>query len=458
MRTLLYIDPGTGSMLFSILIGIFAALVFFVQKVILKIKFALSGGRADKAAAAAAEKIPFLIFSDSKRYWNTFKPICDAFEARKQKVTYWTASPDDPALEEKYEYVTAEFIGEGNKAFTRLNFAKAGVLLSTTPGLDVYQWKRSKNVDWYVHVLHAAGDPTMYRMFGLDFYDAVFIAGDFMEDELRKLEELRGIPKKELPMAGVPYLDVMKARLDKEGKEEKKEGKFAEGRDVPTVLLAPAWGPSGLLTTLGPEMLEALKATGYNIVVRPHPQSMTSEKELMDKLMKDFPENDSFHWNFDNDNFSVLKKSDIMISDFSGVIYDYTLVFDKPLVFTDMGVGYNRDVYDCCWLEEEPWMIRKLPEIGTPLKKDDIGNVKSIIDEAIASEKFSAAREEARKETWSNIGSASDKIVEYMIEKGEEIAKKKEEERKAKEEEAKKAAGKSSKKKAADKDKPEAEK
>ena len=109
MRTLLYIDPGTGSMLFSILIGIFAALVFFVQKVILKIKFAMSGGRADKAAAAAAEKIPFLIFSDSKRYWNTFKPICDAFEARKQKVTYWTASPDDPALEEKYEYVTAEF-------------------------------------------------------------------------------------------------------------------------------------------------------------------------------------------------------------------------------------------------------------------------------------------------------------------------------------------------------------
>ena len=170
-------------MLFSILIGIFAALVFFVQKLIIKVKFLLSGG--------AADKIPYLIFSDSKRYWNTFKPICDEFEKRGTDITYWTASPDDPALSAEYKHVHAEFIGEGNKAFTRLNFANAGILLSTTPGLDVYQWKRSENTDWYVHVLHAAGDPTMYRMFGLDFYDAVFIAGDFMKDELLELEEKR---------------------------------------------------------------------------------------------------------------------------------------------------------------------------------------------------------------------------------------------------------------------------
>ena len=127
-------------------------------------------------------------------------------------------------------------------------------------------------------------------------------------------------------MAGIPYLDVMKARLEKEGRKEKKEG------SVPSVLLAPAWGPSGLLTTLGPEMIEALVNTGYDITVRPHPQSFTSEKELMDRLMKEYPESEHFHWNRDNDNFDILNSSDIMISDFSGVIYDYTLVFDKPLI------------------------------------------------------------------------------------------------------------------------------
>ena len=36
---LLYIDPGTGSMLFSILIGIVSTLVFFGRQLFLKIKF-----------------------------------------------------------------------------------------------------------------------------------------------------------------------------------------------------------------------------------------------------------------------------------------------------------------------------------------------------------------------------------------------------------------------------------
>ena len=45
---LLYIDPGTGSMLFSILIGIVGTFVFFGQQVLLKIKFIISGGKTQK--------------------------------------------------------------------------------------------------------------------------------------------------------------------------------------------------------------------------------------------------------------------------------------------------------------------------------------------------------------------------------------------------------------------------
>lgn len=51
-------------------------------------------------------------------------------------------------------------IGAGNKAFAKLNFLHAVVVLSTTPGLDVYQWKRSENVDYYIHIFHSAGEVT----------------------------------------------------------------------------------------------------------------------------------------------------------------------------------------------------------------------------------------------------------------------------------------------------------
>lgn len=41
----LYIDPGTGSMLFAILIGVIGALNFLLKNWIVKLRFILSGGK-----------------------------------------------------------------------------------------------------------------------------------------------------------------------------------------------------------------------------------------------------------------------------------------------------------------------------------------------------------------------------------------------------------------------------
>ena len=40
-----YIDPGTGSMLFAILIGIIGAVTYMLKSWILKLRFVLSGGK-----------------------------------------------------------------------------------------------------------------------------------------------------------------------------------------------------------------------------------------------------------------------------------------------------------------------------------------------------------------------------------------------------------------------------
>jgi len=142
-----YIDPGTGSMLFTILIGVLSAAAYFLRNSFMKLRFIFSLGKKEKVEND--DSVPFAIFTDSKRYWNIFKPICDELEKRGQKAVYLTASPDDPALDEHYEHVTAQFIGEGNRAFARMNMLKADVVLSTTPGIDVYQWKRSRDVKWF---------------------------------------------------------------------------------------------------------------------------------------------------------------------------------------------------------------------------------------------------------------------------------------------------------------------
>jgi hypothetical protein len=169
---------------------------------------------------------------DDKRYWNVMEPVCRELDRRGLDVAYLTASPDDPALQNPYAHVHAEFLGEGNKAFAKLNFLRANVLLSTTPGLDVYQWKRSPGVDCYVHILHAANEVAGYRMFGIDYYDTVFVSGDYQIRDLRALEALRGLPAKEVVKIGIPYMDEMKRRLDA-------AGPIAPHRT--TVLIAPSW-------------------------------------------------------------------------------------------------------------------------------------------------------------------------------------------------------------------------
>ncbi len=409
MGILLYIEPGTGSMLFTILIGLIGAGVYAFRMLILKFRFFLSGG---KKVADDGERLPLVIFSDNKRYWNIFEPVCRELDRRGTEVVYMTASPDDPALNSPFEHVKGEFIGEGNRAFARLNFLKADIVLSTTPGLDVYQWKRSRDVKWYVHILHAASEVTLYRSFGLDYYDAVFTSGKFQEDDIRALEKMRGLPEKELVRAGIPYMDEMKARLEKAEPME---------RNRITVLLAPTWGPEGILSKYGDSIIDELIKTGYDLIIRPHPQSFVSETELLDRLMGKYPETDVLKWNRDSDNFDVLRKADIMISDFSGVLFDYTLVYDKPVVYTATEI--DKSLYDAWWLGGKTWTEKVLPELGKELKFEDIPMLKDIIDECLNNESYSEGRESVRSQCWDSMGKGSVKVVDYLLSKMEELDK-----------------------------------
>lgn len=389
-------------MLFSILIGLAAAAVFGAKALLLKLKFLFTGGKNAKDAISA-QKIPYVIYSDHKRYWNVFKPICDEFEKRKIPVVFYTSSSDDPALSEKYEFVKAEFIGEGNKAFARLNFLNAGVLLSTTPGLNVYQWKRSKNVDKYVHIPHTADDLAGYRMFGLDYYDAVLTSGNNQIELIRKIEKLRpSIKQKELLTVGSITLDNLKYKLENKGKAQKNE--------IPVILLAPSWGVSGILSRYGEKILTALKNTNYKIIVRPHPQTIVSEKAILEPLIQKFSD---IEWNYDNDNFDVLNKADLLITDFSGIIFDYSLVFDKPLIYAD--TSFDTLPYDADWLDEKIWSLRAVKKIGVQLKESDFDSMKNVIDNVINSKDLQKARDTIRSECWEQVGQSAINTVDYLI-------------------------------------------
>ncbi len=408
----LYIDPGTGSMLFAILIGVIGAANYLLKDWIVKIRFLLSGGR--QKVDENAEKIPIVIFSDDKRYWNVFEPLCREFDRRGVDIVYMTASPDDPALENSYKHIKGEFIGENNKAFAKLNFLNATLVLSTTPGLDVYQWKRSKKVQYYVHMLHAANEIAGYRMFGTDYYDALMLSGEYQVRDVRYLESIRNLPAKEIVKIGIPYLDEMYNRLHKSMESEERKEKQER-----TVLLAPSWGKSAILSKFGERIIDVLIETGYSIIIRPHPQSFTSEKEMIEKLMEKYPNSEKLEWNRDNDNFEVLKRADILISDFSGVVFDFSLVHEKPIIYTD--TKFDKGPYDAWWLKTPYWTFTALPRIGQELNEGNLHSLKEMIDSCLSDEKYSKGRQEVINETWEHRGEGTQRAVDYILSKYEQL-------------------------------------
>ncbi len=408
-----YIDPGTGSMLITIIISLIGTLIYSCKLFFARAK-TLFGG---KNAKLNNEKIPFVIYSDDKRYWSVFKPICIELDKLDKEILYLTASEDDPVFKQEFKNLKAEYIGKDNKSFFRLNYLSANIVISTTPSLDVFQWKRSKKVDYYVHVLHAAGDVTMYRMFGIDYYDAILLSGEYQVQDIRDLEALRNLPAKELVKIGIPYMDEMTKRLESADPLPNHDR---------TVLLAPSWGKSAIFGVYGGKIIDELLNTGYHVIVRPHPQSFESEKDLMDELMTKYPESEQLEWNRDTDNFDVLRRADILISDFSGVILDFALVYGKPVIYTDP--NFDLGPYDAWWLKRPIWTVTALERMGYQLSSDNLGELKSLIDDCLTNPKFAEKLKEIKAETWEYPGEGTNRAIEFLKNKQEEILKKAQEE------------------------------
>lgn len=400
---LLYIDPGTGSMLFSILIGAAATLFFVAKAAWIKLKIILSGKKDGSGIVDASYKT-YVIYNEGNQYWNVFKPVTDEFEKRKIPLMYYTSSKTDPIFDQKYEFVTSEYIGEGNTAFAKLNMLSAGFVLMTTPGLQVYQLKRSKNVKHYSHVLHMPNDATTYRLFGLDYFDSVLLTGDYQKDDIRTLEKNRGINSKDLVTVGCSYLDVLSEKINSIPAEE---------NHVFTVLVSPSWGEVGVLKRFGERLLDPLAATGWKIIVRPHPQSKKSEADMLKRLEERYKDNANVEWDYNRDNIYSMKKADIMISDFSGIVFDYTFLCNKPVMYvnTDMDLR-PYDAYD---LNKQLWQFSVLEKMGIKLEEKDFANIKEVIQNASDSPELAKQRKIAKETAWMNIGKAGEKIADYMI-------------------------------------------
>ena len=400
---LLYIDPGTGSMLISVILGSVATLYFFVRALVIKLKGPVS---SSKHKYSIDNAYPFIVYSEDDRYWNLFRPVLDEFEKRQIPLLYLVADEKDPVFNNKYSSIVPKVIGKGNKAYAYMQFISSDFVLMTTSGLGIYQLKKSKNVKHYSFLNHAANDICFYHLFNLDHYDSILLTTDIQKYYLRKLEEVRGQSPKELVTVGCPYLDVYMSMINDLEKESVHPF---------TVLLSPSWGTSGLLSVYGEKLIGALSRTPWRIIIRPHPQSRISEKKMLDNLQSRYSANENILWDYERNNIISLSKSDIMISDFSGIIFDYFFLFNRPVLYNNQ--KFDIRMYDAIQLGEDPWQFKTLKKIASELNEEVFSSLEGFIANIINDSSRSALLADIKKEAWMYPGESGKRIADYMIQK-----------------------------------------
>jgi len=404
-RVFAYLDPGSGSMLVTGLVGLLASLLFFLRGLYYN---GVSGvmrifGRGTRTRA---KRDSIVLYSEGRQYWSTFRPLIDELIKRNEPCLYLTSDEQDPGLLYSSELVSTKYIGAGTKAYASLAMLEADMCVMTTPGLDVLQIKRSKGVSHYCYLIHAPTDVGTYKRYSFDYFDSVFLSGDHQARSLRHLEKLRGTKEKRLCKVGCLYYDDMQRQL------ATLPPPAAPGQIV-TVLVAPTWGQNGLLQRYRSRILLPLLERGWNVILRPHPQSHVSERPLIDELREHLKGHSNLTWDEDSDPLESMARADVMVSDVSGIIFDFAFLFEKPVIATQFTLNkVGQEAADFPW---EPWEMDVLPQVAAQFKDSDLVNLPLMITQEMSQDRRREALRQLRDTSIAHFGRAARYAVDELL-------------------------------------------
>ncbi len=401
---LLYIDPASTSALLYILIALVATLAFTLRGFFYRVRnFFLGRGFKSYDDFPGTD---IIFYSEGKQYWNVFLPIIKALENKHVNCAYLTSDADDPGLKYQSEYLQSKYTGKLTMTSVYLNKLKAKFVGMTTPQLDVMMIRRSKKVQHYGHIVHAPTDVFTYRKFAFDYFDSVFCSGYFQIDGIRKLEEKRGTQKKMLLKTGLTYYDVMLEEVKNLPEFPKKN---------PVVLVAPTWKEYSLINRFGIRFFERLfDNSSYDVILRPHPQSFVSFPELIKKIEDHFKDEPRFTLDRKSLGTESMARSDMMIGDLSGVFWDYSFLFGKPVLLLKTEFD-TVEGFEGSELDYEMWEVRERPRLGRIFNENEIDDIGTIVNDLLENPP-KLELDILRNESVYNFGKAGEVAADQIIE------------------------------------------
>ena len=309
-----------------------------------------------------------VIWSERSGFYKYYEALIDGLLKKSNIVIHYiTNDPNDAIFEKAKEEprIRPYYIGV-KKLITLMMRMDADIVVMTTPELQSQYIKRSivrKDVE-YIYVPHDMMSVHMgFHKGALDNFDTVFCTGAHVEREIRAAERVYNLKEKTLVKFGYPLAEKLEASYEAEPKEE---------RAVKEILIAPSWQEDNLLDSCVETLIEKLLSDKYHLTVRPHPEYSKRYKEKLQLLTERYKNTPEERLSFELDftaNRSIYS-SDLLITDWSGIAYEFAFATKKPVLF----VNTKMKVENPDWEEigETPSEIYLRPQIGHALEKTEL--------------------------------------------------------------------------------------
>lgn len=328
----------------------------------------------------------FVFYSQSEDDWVHLGPVVKALiELTPGNLCYVSSTGGDPGRNFQHARLLTFTIGSGLLRTQFLNSLEARILVMSMPDLGTYQIKRSAGTRHYAYIHHSLVSTHMaYRPGAFDQFDSIFCSGPHHWEETRMYEAAHHLEAKQLHQHGYGRLDDLLALTPTKG----------DGR---TLLVAPSWGPQGLLENHASHLLDILTGAGFQVIVRPHPQTCRYAPSVIAGIGKRAAGDPRVTLEQGVADAASLVQADLMISDWSGVAFEFALGMLKPVIFVEVPRKVNDSAY--VDLAREPLEVSARTRLGTIVDLANLEDLPGIITEALgrkdaARHSLAALREE----------------------------------------------------------------
>lgn len=367
-----------------------------------------------------------VFYSESSGFYKYFQGIIEyLLENTNIVIHYITSDPEDKIFElaTSNDRIRPYYIGE-KRLITLMMKMDADVVVMTMPDLENYHIKRSyirKDIE-YIYIPHGMDSLNLTMRTGsMDHYDSVFCVGKHQKEEIEKTEVAYQLPKKKLVEWGYSLLDEMRVDYTKMSHQNS---------EVKKILIAPSWQPDNIVDSCLEQILDNLKGKGYQITVRPHPQHVRHRGEFMEQLKVKYEQDRDVEIQTDFSSNSTVFEADLMITDWSGIAYEYAYTTQKPVLFINTPMKVMNPEYQR--IDTVPLNILLREEIGCSLNLDELDQISDKVQELLDhKDDYYEKIGNFVQEYVYNHGTSAEVGAKYIIEEVQKKIQERKEERKS---------------------------